>query len=155
MTLEEAKKEIKRRADAYYNGYKGWDKEKPEMRGSLNFLYSANGLDEALEILDEVDTEPVGNPEQLTLKELASELRKIFRFKYLTCDGCDEDRDYSIWLDKPEYTRDGWLIFSAFGDAEPAMMLFESRNLAINLDLSEYADENGNIDYSKCIVEVE
>ena len=145
MTLDEAKKKIKAQAEAEWEEFK--------KSGSMLCQGFALGADDALETLDKA--EPVGNSDKLTLKELARELRKVFRFKYLTCDGCGDQRDYCIWLDKPEYTRDGWLIFSAFGDAEPAMMLFESRNLAINLDLSEYADENGNIDYSKCIVEVE
>ena len=143
MTLEEAKKRIKELDSGYRFGGSNYE----------------SGWEDALcrvtEILDEIDTKPVGNPDKMTLKELAREMRKIFRFRYLTCDGCGDLRDYSIWLDKPEYTRDGWLFFSVFGDPEPAMMLFESRDLAIDLDLSEYADENGNIDYSKCIVEVE
>ena len=113
MTLEDAKKEIKRRADAYYNCYKGWDKEKPEMRGSLNFLYSSNGLDEALEILDKV--EPSGNPEQLTLEELAQELRKVFRFKYLTVspDFCGCPMGIYCWTSiRPTYNTKGrmWII---------------------------------------------
>lgn len=82
----------------------------------------------------------------MTLTELAHELRKIFRFKYLTCDG-----DFSIWLDKPEYTRDGWTRYST----SEILLQFEPRQLAIHIDLFEYADENGIIDYSKCIVEVE
>ena len=91
----------------------------------------------------------------MTLNEFAKELRKLFRFRYLTCDGCGDLKDFCIWLDKPEYVRNDWFLFSAFGDSEPAIMLFESRYLAINIDISEYADADGNVDYSKCIVEVE
>ena len=90
----------------------------------------------------------------MTLRELARELRKVFRFKYLTCDGCGDQRDYCIWLDKPEYTRDGWIVYT-ISSVVNSLLLFESYKLAIQLDLSEYKDADGNIDYSKCIVEVE
>ena len=90
----------------------------------------------------------------MTLNELAKELRKLFEFKYLTCDGCGDQRDYCIWLDKPEYTRDGWIVYTT-SSVVNSSLLFESYKLAIQLDLSEYEDADGNIDYSKCIVEVE
>ena len=108
-----------------------------------------DGLDEALYAIDDSSIDKV--LDKLTLTELARKLRKIFRFKYLTCDGCDDQRDFCIWLDKPEYTRDGWTRYSP----SEVVSLFESYLLAIQIDLSEYSDENGNIDYSKCIVEVE
>lgn len=149
MTLEEAKKEIKRRADAYYNCYKGWGKENPEMRGSLSFLYSSSGLDEALEILDKV--EPVGK-DKLTLKELAHEMRKIFRFKYLVACKHGTEIFVTMYQSKPEFVP----IFKGWDRGRPAAPcpIAVSEDLRIDLDLSEYKDENGNIDYSKCIVEV-
>ena len=111
----------------------------------------ALGADDALETLDKVESS--GNLDKLTLKELARELRKVFRFKYLTCDGCGDQRDYCIWLDKPEYTRDGWIVYT-ISSVVNSLLLFESYKLAIQLDLSEYKGADGIIDYSKCIVEV-
>lgn len=143
MTLEEAKKKIKAQAEAEWEEFK--------KSGSMLCQGFALGADDALETLDKV--EPVGNPDKLTLKELARELRKIFEFKYLTCDGCGDQRDYCIWLDKPEYTRDGWIVYT-ISSVVNSLLLFESYKLAIQLDLSEYKDADGNIDYSKCIVEV-
>lgn len=143
MTLEEAKREIKELSDIQMELFdKTYDRK----------IYGeARAYEEAGHILDEVDTEPVGNPDKMTLKELAHEMRKIFKFDYLTCEGCGDLRDYIIWLDKPEYIGDGWTRYSI----SDVLLLFESCRLAIQIDLSEYADENGNIDYSKCIVEVE
>ena len=91
-----------------------------------------------------------GNPEQLTLKELAHEMRKLFEFDYVTVDA---NESITFWVRKPLYISmcglwerntylNSWDIFNVD---------FSS---AVNLDLSEYADENGEIDYSRCIVEV-
>ena len=146
MTLEEAKKKIEELGD---DAWKKWKKE-----GNLISQGYALGMDDALGIVDKLDHEPVGNLDKLTLKELAREMRKIFRFKYLTCDGCGDQRDYCIWLDRPEYTRDGWIVYT-ISSVVNSLLLFESYKLAIQLDLSEYEDADGNIDYSKCIVEVE
>ena len=120
----------------------------PEWFASGELIGQVEGLEEAMGILDEVDTEPVENPDKLTLTELAHELRKIFRFKYLTVsniNGCN----INVWKhSKPEYNDGEWIgSYMAF-DIYPDELRFE-------LDLSEYADENGDIDYSKCIVEVE
>ncbi|MBO8469845.1 MAG: hypothetical protein IAA72_08690 [Spirochaetes bacterium] len=145
MTLEEAKKEINRLADCLWSDF---DKNPNKMTYGEAIAY-----EEVCHILDEIDTEPVGNPDKLTLNELAKELRKLFEFKYLTCDGCGDQRDYCIWLDKPEYTRDGWIVYT-ISSVVNSLLLFESYKLAIQLDLSEYKDADGNIDYSKCIVEV-
>lgn len=144
MTLEEAKKKIKAQAEAEWEEYK--------KTGSMLCQGFALGADDALETLDKVESS--GNLDKLTLKELARELRKVFRFKYLTCDGCGDQRDYCIWLDRPEYTRDGWIVYT-ISSVVNSLLLFESYKLAIQLDLSEYKDADGNIDYSKCIVEVE
>lgn len=143
MKLEEAMKmicdhraKVKRTKDDWHDGY-------------------YDGLTAALMMLSEdkpADTDkPVWEAEdKLTLAELARELRKIFKFDYLTCEGCGDLRDYIIWLDKPEYTGDGWTRYSV----SDVLLLFKSCRLAIQIDLSEYADENGDIDYSRCIVEV-
>ena len=143
MTLDEAKKKIKAQAEAEWEEFK--------KTGSMLCQGFALGADDALETLDKVESS--GNLDKLTLKELARELRKVFRFKYLTCDGCGDQRDYCIWLDKPEYTRDGWIVYT-ISSVVNSLLLFESYKLAIQLDLSEYADESGEIDYSRCIVEV-
>ena len=143
MTLEEAKKKIKAQSEAEWEEFK--------KSGSMLCQGFALGADDALETLDKVESS--GNLDKLTLKELAREMRKVFRFKYLTCDGCGDQRDYCIWLDKPEYTRDGWIVYT-ISSVVNSLLLFESYKLAIQLDLSEYKDENGEIDYSRCIVEV-
>ena len=86
----------------------------------------------------------------MTLTELAREMRKLFEFDYVTVDA---NESITFWVRKPLYISmcglwernaylDSWDIFN---------IDFSS---AVNLDLSEHKDENGNIDYSKCIVEV-
>ena len=94
MTFEEAKKEIKDREHAYWRGFKGLDEEHwHDQRYNPYYEGMSDGLEEASEILDKV--EPSGNPEQLTLTELAHEMRKIFEFKYLTYDGDGDLGDFS------------------------------------------------------------
>ena len=86
--------------------------------------------------------------------ELAKYLRKVFNFKYLLVEniynqGVLESHLFKI---KPEYktfyyyTRDHKYV------ADGASVFSLASN--IELDLSEYEDDNGNVDYSKCIVEV-
>ena len=87
----------------------------------------------------------------ITLTELAKELRKLFRFKYLTVSEDWPLPTIIMWGGKVEYDGRGWNMIapkSYYGS-------FNVSALCSNLDLSEYTDENGNIDYSKCIVEVE
>ena len=128
MTLEEAKKKIKAQAEAEWEEFK--------KSGSMLCQGFALGADDALETLDKV--EPVGNPE------------KLFEFDYVTVDA---NESITFWVRKPLYISmcglwernaylDSWDIFN---------IDFSS---AVNLDLSEYINENGEIDYSKCIVEV-
>ena len=136
MTLEEAKKEIEGRIDLWRKG----------------LLYVPDGLSLALAILKEVDTEPVGDPGKLTLKELAHELRKIFRFKYLTAHRSGVELFLRMYAKKPSYFK----TYNVWGNADAVFFpIAVSEDLRIDIDLSEYKDENGNIDYSKCIVEVE
>ena len=85
MTLEEAKKKIKAQSEAEWEEFK--------KSGSMLCQGFALGADDALETLDKVESS--GNLDKLTLKELARELRKVFRFKYLTCDGCGDDGLYT------------------------------------------------------------
>ena len=140
MTLDEAKKKIKAQAEEEWEEFK--------KSGSMLCQGFALGADDALETLDKV--EPVGNPDKLTLTELAREMRKLFEFDYVTVDA---NESITFWVRKPLYISmyglwernaylDSWDIFN---------IDFSS---AVNLDLSEYKDADGNIDYSKCIVEV-
>lgn len=52
MTLKEAKQKIAERSQEYWDGYKGWSKEHPEMRADKYFEGKADGLEEALMILE-------------------------------------------------------------------------------------------------------
>ena len=106
-----------------------------------------------LEILDEIDTEPVGNLDKLTLTELAKKLRKIFGFKYLTASRSGVELFIVMYRTKPEFNTiwKGWDM----GNPVAPCPIAASEDLRCDLDLSEYKDENGEIDYSKCIVEVE
>ena len=156
MTLEEAKKRIKELDSGYRFGGSNYE----------------SGWEDALcrvtEILDEIDTESVENPDKMTLTELARELRKIFEFDILT---------YSAWEDGDCYVTEQLdeiiLWYRRVSDALPeydetagnfyedasiiALLKISSMNAMVSesLDLSEYKDADGNIDYSKCIVEVE
>ena len=149
MTLEEAKREIKELADSKWETFHN--------EGNLITFGEAMAYEESCHILDEIDAEPSGNPEQLTLTELARELRKIFRFRYLTA--CYKMTAGSrIGLDlfigpKPDFTHDGYWANNYV--VAGGSLVIPADLLDIPLDLSEYADENGNVDYSKCIVEVE
>ena len=140
MTLEEAKKEINRMTEEKWKTY--------ENTCYTITLGEAYGLEEAISILDQVDGVPVGNSDKLTLKELARELRKLFKFRYLTVTDDWPMSTVMMWSKKPQYDR-GWnIVFSN-------SYLGSFNCVAVrNIDLSEYADENGNVDYSKCIVEV-
>ena len=140
MTLKEAKKKIKAQAEAEWEEFR--------KTGSMLCQGFALGADDALETLDKVESS--GNPDKMTLKELAREMRKLFEFDYVTVDA---NESITFWVRKPLYISmcglwernaylDSWDIFN---------IDFSS---AVNLDLSEYADENGEIDYSRCIVEV-
>lgn len=84
----------------------------------------------------------------MKLSELANELRKIFKFKYLTADAL-EGKYVALWTAKPFFTGYEWRF------TQEACCVADIRFHRIPVvDLSEYADKAGNIDYSKCIVEV-
>lgn len=147
MTLEEAKKKIrnymKQSKDDYNRFYDDI------CRGE------ADAYSHALSILEQVDTEPVGNPDKLTLTELAHELRKIFKFKYLTYNAYGI---LCIWAGerpKPEYIKD-FCFWNFYPERTFTIGSIDTKTKdCVRLDLSEYKDADGNIDYSKCIVEVE
>ena len=87
----------------------------------------------------------------MTLEEFARELSKLFKFGWLTVD---KEGWFSLWIRKsgnepPMYSEDGWSSYSAA--TYPLMHIVPE---VLKLDLSEYADKDGVIDYSRCIVEV-
>lgn len=55
MTLEDAKRKIKEKADGYDAGYSGLDEWHPEMLCDRYYEGKSDGLDEALMILEEVE----------------------------------------------------------------------------------------------------
>lgn len=97
----------------------------------------------------------------MTLKELAQELRKIFRFRYLTCEGDGHVYFFKVFRYKPKYVKskilgyEYWRGEYSIDVQNKPIVNASSVDIPFIFDLSEYADENGNIDYSKCIVEVE
>ena len=99
----------------------------------------------------------------MTLTELAGELRKIFKFKYLAYGeifcfgGCYPVLTISnlpLNLRVKDEGGEGAPCYIHEWEAEDAVQVCFVEDLAITLDLSEYTNETGEIDYSKCIVEV-
>ena len=157
MTLEQIVKYLERRVDLY--------REESRKRNCPELFYRSRGLYEALAMLTaSLD----GRPEILTLKELAHELRKLFKFDILTYSAWEDGDCYVteqldeiiLWYRRvpgalPEYDETAG---NFYGDVEViALLKISSMNAMVSepLDLSEYKDADGNIDYSKCIVEVE
>lgn len=138
MTLEESKRELKKLYEEKHEAF---------LRTNMSlFNAEANGIKEAIKIVDKIDDESVGKSDTLTLTGLAYELGKLFHFKYLTLDS----DNCLIWDEEPFFSHSiEWVSFEGVFFEVPIILI---KN---NLDLSEYTDENGNIDYSKCIVEVE
>lgn len=103
-------------------------------------------------------SQPIRFNVDLTLEELASELRKIFEFKYLTVEKVlvRTHKTITLWAgNKPPFYSDKVHEWFALMSSDLAVAFtFEPRFLNSYLDLSEYKDAGGNIDYSKCIVEV-
>lgn len=138
MTLQEAKEEIIKLVQEH-------DGDEKEARTA----YFA-----CLYLLDQVKEEPVGNPDKMTLKELAHELRRLFEFKYLTASPVNvSDNEIEVWDGRPDIM-DGYKAWTSNKDAHCCMSFFAC-DMCVDLDLSEYADADGKIDYSRCIVEVE
>ena len=137
MTFEEAKKEIGRyMKQSHY-----------EMLTKNADIGIERAYKRALEILEEVGPEEsVFMDSVMTLKETAIELRKFFFFKYLTIHRVD----IYLWRDRPLFIEK----YKIWRDAQDIATI-NATDLNYSLDLSEYKDADGNIDYSKCIVEVE
>ena len=100
----------------------------------------------------------------MTLTELAKELRKTFKFRYLAYGEMFYwGRSHNVlWISGKPLTlvvRDeggeGVPCYIYEWEGEDIIETFSKDDLVYPLDLSEYADEDGEIDYSKCIVEVE
>lgn len=144
MTLDEAKKRIKQAAEESRRVYNLYEDDQS--------MGEEVGLITALSILKHVDTEPT-QKDKMTLAELAHELRKFFRFKYLTVDNLyprGRNIEIALWEDMPELDEyDHWQD----NESDHVLSFYED-NMLFDLDLSEYEDENGEIDFSKCIVEV-
>ena len=149
MTLEEAKIVIEMRTKQFRKQAENeelWPIEKAFNDGVVD------GLKIAMDAIEHVDTEPVGNPDKLTLTELARELRKIFKFKYLTVEMAIYNPYFCLWTERPYWNGKYW---GAKEDGQKHMVTdFLSFEIVASIDLSEYKDADGNIDYSKCIVEV-
>ena len=150
MTLEEAKKEILRNQSSpitYCNmDYdSGWEE----------------AIFKVLAILEQVDTDPV-KKDKMTLTELAHELRKLFGFKYLTLDAFVHYGDIigpniiTLWVVEPYYDDEDKQFEFLWNKDRKTGAIFDIpvSSLSVNLDLLEYKDADGNINYSKCIVEV-
>ena len=83
---------------------------------------------------------------------VARELRKIFKFKYLTAERPIHSLYFALWNQKPVWNGESWR--PADNSDRHIVADFFEFEIVGNLDVSEYRDADGNIDYSKCIVEV-
>lgn len=144
MTLAEAKKRIKQAAEESSRDYDLYedDRSKGEEFGLIT----------ALSILKHVDTEPAPK-DKMTLTELAHELRKFFRFKYLTAEIAVYNHYFCLWTGKPFWNGKYWGVKE--NGKKHIVTDFLDFETIKSIDLSEYEDADGIIDYSKCIVEVE
>ena len=93
----------------------------------------------------------------MTLAELAHAIKKIIAFDYMTVhkNWCKEPVVF-LWSGKPKYRKPndvgGWQRDSG---KSHEVCWFGVYSIIGGLNLSEYKDADGQIDYSKCIVEVE
>ena len=143
MTFEEAKKRIELAAKESRREY---DLYKDEQSKGEEF-----GFIIALSILKHVDIEPAPK-DKLTLTELANEQRKIFKFKYLTAEIAVYNHYFCLWTEKPFWNGKYWGIKE--NGKKHIVTDFLDFETIKSIDLSEYEDADGIIDYSKCIVEV-
>lgn len=141
MTLERIVKDLERRVDLY--------REESKKRNCPELFYRSRGLNEALAVLTaSLD----GRPEILTLKELAHDLRKVLKFRYLTAERPIHNLYFALWNQKPVWNGESWR--PADNSDRHIVADFFEFEIVGNLDVFEYRDADGNIDYSRCIVEV-
>lgn len=98
--------------------------------------------------------------ETFTLQTLANKLLGIFDFKYLTVD----IKNVRLWSRKPIFQPDPYgLQFGKwvadrngiYNKSQCVVEKLSADSMKYPLDLSDYENEFGNPDFSKCIVEVE
>lgn len=88
----------------------------------------------------------------MTLTEFAHELSKVIKFDYLTVHKNFLTIDVvCLWDGKPEFGKDRWEAKGTTFQIT-CFYTFYTQN---KLDLSEYKDNDRNMDFSKCIVEVD
>lgn len=155
MTLEELRNAVCRYIDENREAY--------NETGDECYRAVKEELLHILGLIDSVDHEPVGNPDKMTLTELAHEWRKIIKFKYLAYGeifawgGCYPVLTTGVLplrLEVRDVGGEGAPCYIHEWISDGVTNGFLPEDLAVSIDLSEYADENGEIDYSKCIVEV-
>ena len=144
MTLEELRNAVCRHIDENRDAY--------NETGDECYRAVKEELLHILGLIDTVDHEPVGK-DKLTLKELARELRKVLKFRYLTAERPIHNLYFALWNQKTVWNGESWR--PADNSDRHIVTDFLEFEVVGKVDISEYADENGNIDYSKCIVEVE
>lgn len=88
----------------------------------------------------------------MTLRELAADMRKLVKFNYMTVENYRSSIAIIMWIAKPTFKHSFWSGIK--NQSEVILLALRDFELVPDLDLSEYEDEYGNIDYSKCIVEV-
>lgn len=112
----------------------------------------------------------------MTLEELANELKRIFKFKYLTVqptfyrDSYNNIDEYcgdaiELWDKKPRFLRDEGFWEEIFSDGEPTGRfgkeylhpdnLVDSLDLGLSRTIEEMFEDGDFSEYEKCIVEVE
>lgn len=143
MTHQELRDAVSKHIDEYRDAY--------NETGDERYRAVKNELLHVLGLIDAVDGKPVGK-DKLTLEELAQELRKIFIFKYLIAHKSGVELFIVMYVTRPEFITQ-YKIWDRGKPAAPCPIA-ASEDLRCDIDLSEYKDENGEIDYSKCIVEV-
>lgn len=99
----------------------------------------------------------------MTLNELAKELRKIFKFRYLAAGemfywGHSHTVVFlsngPLTLSVRDEGGEGCPCYIHEWEGEDIVEVISELDLVCPLDISEYKDADGNIDYSKSIVEV-
>ena len=95
-----------------------------------------------------VDKEP--ERKSVTLQELADWLSQVIAFEHLTVHYEDGAFVVCLWLGSgaPAFADGVWWHC----DRTECVMEISDYYLLPNLDLSEYSDEYGKIDYGKCII---